>query len=183
MPRGVLCFIFNLRIKENGSITQIHWWLLWSFLLNHEICFFTHITSYILAQLSVVSTTANESILAPFSKQTESSHSPREIGRPTTSHWWLGLAILGFACPDLAADRCPNLNTYKSHRFEWQVKQHKGQCYSNRHIFTTFCILRLTLTQLIVYKHTYTISTNLTLASWKGLLGPHSSVGHTYYSM
>jgi hypothetical protein len=31
------------------------------------------------------------------------------------------------ACPDLAADRCLNSNTYKSHRYASQLKQYKAQ--------------------------------------------------------
>jgi hypothetical protein len=53
---------------------------------KHKVRFFTHITSFMLEQISVVSTAANESILAPLSKQTEPSHSPREIRHLTTSH-------------------------------------------------------------------------------------------------
>jgi hypothetical protein len=91
---------------------------------QHKVRFFTHFTSYILEQLSVVSTTANESILASFSKQTKSSHSPCEIGHPTTSHQWLGLAILGLVCPDLAADSHLDSNTYKSQRYALRLKQY-----------------------------------------------------------
>jgi hypothetical protein len=40
----------------------------------------------ILEYLSGGSTAANESILAPFSKQTESFHSPRGIGRLTDAY-------------------------------------------------------------------------------------------------
>jgi hypothetical protein len=53
---------------------------------EHEICSFTHITSYILEWPGVGSTAVNESILAPFSKQTESFHSPRGIEHLTASY-------------------------------------------------------------------------------------------------
>ncbi len=53
---------------------------------------------YILEQPSIVSTAANESILAPFSKQTESFHSPHEIEHLTTFHAdslaWLAQILL-----------------------------------------------------------------------------------------
>jgi hypothetical protein len=120
MPRGFLWFIFNLRIKNGVSYTHI----LMTFMIvtyEHKVCLFTLITLYTLEQLSVVSTTANESILASLSKQTESFHSPRGIGRPTTSHRWLGLAILSLACPDLAAHRRLNSNTYVNH-----IEMHHG---------------------------------------------------------
>ncbi len=38
----------------------------------------------------------NESILAPFSKQTDFFHSPRGIERLTAFHQWLGLAVLAW---------------------------------------------------------------------------------------
>jgi hypothetical protein len=73
--------------------------LLLSLLIKHKVRFFKHITSFMLEQLSIVSTAANESILAPLSKQTEPSHSPHEIGHLPASHWWLGLAIFKFGLP------------------------------------------------------------------------------------
>jgi hypothetical protein len=91
--------------------------------------FFTHITSYILEKISVVSTATNESILAPLSKQTESFRSPHEIGCPMTSHRRPGLAILSLACLDLAADHRLNSNTYKLHRYASWLKQYKAQHY------------------------------------------------------
>jgi hypothetical protein len=99
MPRWVLWFISNLRIKNGISHTYIHD-CTDHYSSNTKLCsFFTRITSYILEQLSIVSTAANESIPSPLSKQTESSHWPREIGRPKTSHWWLGLAIFKLGLP------------------------------------------------------------------------------------
>ncbi len=119
----------NSIASANSIAPTVYLWLLWSLLFKHKINFFTHVISYIHEQLSVVSTASNVSILAPFSKQTESSHSPREIGRPTTSHWWLSLAILGLACPDLAADCRLNSNTYKSYRYASWLQQYKAQHY------------------------------------------------------
>jgi hypothetical protein len=78
---------------------------------------------YILEQPSIVSTATNESILSPLSKQIESFHSPREVGRPTTSLRWLGLVIVSLACPDLAADQRTISNTYKSYRYTSLLKQ------------------------------------------------------------
>ncbi len=65
----------------------------------------------------VGSTAANESILAPFSKQTESLHSPLGIERLAAFHWSLSLAVFSMAYPDPAADCRPNSNNYKSHRY------------------------------------------------------------------
>ncbi len=74
-----LTVYFNLR-KKMGSVTYILTIVMTVMvLINHKVHFFTHITEHIVKQLSVVSTPVNESILAPFSKQTKSSHSPREI--------------------------------------------------------------------------------------------------------
>ncbi len=68
------------------------------------------IYAYILERLGIVSTATNESILAPLSKQTESSYSPcdlRYLG--CFPRWWLGLTTFSLACPDLAADQSPKL--------------------------------------------------------------------------
>jgi hypothetical protein len=54
--------------------------------LNVKFVSIKHIILYILEQPNVDSTATNEPVLAPLSKQTESFHSPREIGLPTTSH-------------------------------------------------------------------------------------------------
>jgi hypothetical protein len=78
-----------------GSVT--HTYILMAVIIityNHKICSFTHIASYILEELGVGSTTVNESIPAPFSKQTESFHLARGLGRLTASHQWLGLAVI-----------------------------------------------------------------------------------------
>ncbi len=64
-------FIFNLKIKNGVSHAHI---LMIAMIDTHQtqssLPYTTHITSYILEQLSIVSTTANESILDPLSKQT-----------------------------------------------------------------------------------------------------------------
>jgi hypothetical protein len=117
MSRGALWFIFNLQIKNGVSYTHI---LMTVVIVTYQdkVCFFTRITyTYILEQLSLGSIEANESIFAPLSKRTESFHSSCGIGCLTTSRQWLGLAISRLACPDLAADCCPNSNTCKSHRY------------------------------------------------------------------
>ncbi len=74
---------------------------------------------------------------------------------------WLGSFIL--ACPVLAADQCPNSNTYKSHRYTSWLKQ----C---RHTATaTLCILSfilsyfftfftLTTSAVSIYMHIHTSS-------------------------
>ncbi len=91
-------FLLNLRIKKWGQL-HIYIQLLCSLFIKHKVRFYTHITSYKLEQLIIVSTAANESILSPLSKQSESSYSPHEIGCPMTSHQWLGLAILKLGLP------------------------------------------------------------------------------------
>ncbi len=117
------------------------------------------------------STIANESILAPFSKQTESFHAPRGIGLLTASHQWLGLAIFSLACPDLAADCHQNSNTYKSHRYALWLQQYKAQFYGNtenRYVHVhlqPFYILTLDMSKIIIYDYTFTASSNFTLAS------------------
>jgi hypothetical protein len=85
MPGRVLLFIFNLREKKFESVilTFTNCYDCYSL---RQVYLHTHIISHLLEQPSVVSTAANESILAPLSNQTESSHSPHEIGRLTTSH-------------------------------------------------------------------------------------------------
>jgi hypothetical protein len=74
---------------------QLHAYILMTVMIVtywHKNCFFTHITLYILELLSVGSTTANESILAPFSKQTESLHlSCERMPNSFPSMAWLGL--------------------------------------------------------------------------------------------
>jgi hypothetical protein len=129
-PEGSYGLFLTCGEKKMGSVTQICSELLWSLLIKHNVCFFTHITSYILEQLSVVSNAVNESILAPLSKQPESFRSAREIGCPTTSRQWLSLAILSLACPDIADDRRLNSNTSKSQRHTSRLKQYKAHCYS-----------------------------------------------------
>jgi hypothetical protein len=55
---------------------------------------------YILQQPGIVSTAMNESILAPLSKQTESSYSPRDLGTLellSTSVAWLGYFLAWLA--------------------------------------------------------------------------------------
>jgi hypothetical protein len=131
MPRGVLWFIFNLRIKIGVS-------------------------------------------------QTRSFPSPRGIGRLTASHQWLGLAVFSLACPDLAADRHPNSNTFKSHRYTSQLKQCKVQWYcteTDTYIHNFFTFLHLTQAQWYLRLYIHTLSKFHT-GYLKGLLGPHSSVGH-----
>ncbi len=92
--------------------------------VNQHRQFYTHI----LERLGIVSTAVNESILAPLSKPTGFSYSPRDSGPlDCFPHWWLGLAILSLACPDLAADQSPNSRTYKLHRYASQLKEHKTQ--------------------------------------------------------
>jgi hypothetical protein len=61
-------------------------------------------------QLSVVSTAANESILALLSKQTESLYPPCDMRcLDCFPRQWLGLAIFSSACLNLAADQSPKL--------------------------------------------------------------------------
>ncbi len=88
MPSRVLRFIFNLQIEKN-KVSHSH---------NHSV-------TIILERMGIVSTAANESILAPLSKQTESFYSPHDRRcLDYFLYWWLGLAISSLACPDLAAD-------------------------------------------------------------------------------
>jgi hypothetical protein len=98
--------------------------------------------------------------------QTKSFHSPHETGRPTTSHLWLGLAILSLACPDLAADHPPNSNTYKPQTNASRLKQDKAQRYGKqRHKITTFLRSTFNMGTIDNYKYTSMASTNFTLAS------------------
>jgi hypothetical protein len=116
----------------------------------------------------------NESILAPFSKQTESFHSPR-LGRTLRSFPsvpWLGCFSL--SCPDLAADRHPDSNTYKSHWYTSRQRQYRN---SNRHVHSQLSyILHLHKHNWYSWSHIFKYHTG----KLKGLLGPHSSVGHNY---
>jgi hypothetical protein len=86
MPRWVLWFTFNLRKTKMGSVTRIHNYDCYIVTYKLRIRSFTHIASYILELPGVGSTAVNESILASFSKQTESFHSLHGIGRFTASH-------------------------------------------------------------------------------------------------
>ncbi len=162
-----------------GSVTHTYSWLLWALLINTRfVSSHTLLLLYIIEQLSVGSTAANDSILAPFSKQTESFHSPCGIGCLRASHQWLGLAISSLACPDLAADHRPNSKTYKSHRYASRVKQYKAQSYGKLTHTQLFYILMLNMSTINNYKYTPTASLNFTLTSWESLLGPKFSVGH-----
>jgi hypothetical protein len=92
--------IFNLRRKKNilfshshnhMSLQSLH--TMFIFLLTVQTAF-----AYIPEQPGIVSTAANESILAPLSKQTESSYSSRDfealelLPMPVA---WLGYVQLG----------------------------------------------------------------------------------------
>jgi hypothetical protein len=124
--RQVFWFIFNLRIKKNRSVihTIIGYYnrhTQWSF--SCQIVQTVHV--YILEQLGFVSTAAkkNESILAHLSKQTESSCSPHDLGRLNCfPHWWLGLAIFSLTAQILLLIKVPDLNSYKSHRYNITAK-------------------------------------------------------------
>ncbi len=75
-----------------GSVTHILMNCYDNNVANTKVLFSTHIASYILEQLSVVSTAANESILASLTKQTESSPSSQCDGMPNNFPVvaWLG---------------------------------------------------------------------------------------------
>ncbi len=161
-----------------GSFTAIHNYDYYNRYLQHRICSFRHIASYILKQLGVGSTAVNESILEPFSKQT--FHSPHGIERFTTSHQWLGLAVFSLACPDLAVDHCPNASTYKSHSYGSWPKQLGTVLQQRAYTHTTFYIFTLKHKHnwcLLLYIH---IFLNFILASLTGQLGQHSSERHNY---
>ncbi len=80
LPRRDLCFFFTCRKKY--MISYLH---------NHTVTAITAYESYsswlttdnlyILERLRVVSIAANESILAPLSRQTESLHPPHDMSR------------------------------------------------------------------------------------------------------
>jgi hypothetical protein len=77
MPRWVSWFFFNLRKKG-----QLHTYILYfyeHYPLTQKLVT-SHIASYILEKPDVGSTAANEFILAPFSKQIDSFHSPLGTG-------------------------------------------------------------------------------------------------------
>jgi hypothetical protein len=140
MPSQVLRFIFNLQEKKLGK-THICSQLLLLLPINQKVCLFTHITSYILEQPNVVSNAANESILAPLSKQTESSHSPSETGRLTLMAWlgyffqsWLAQILLLITAPTQTL--LNHIYIYTS----WQKqKQYQAQFYSQQtHIHNLF---------------------------------------------
>ncbi len=134
-----------------GSVTHTHTHDCYERYLSTQGLFLHTHYFYIIEQLSVGSTVANDSILAPFSKQTESFHSPCGIGCLRASHQWLGLAISSLACPDLAADHHPNSKTYKSHRYASRVKQYNAQSYGKlTHTHNFFTFLCLTWAQLII---------------------------------
>jgi hypothetical protein len=163
-----------------GSVTRIHNHDCYIVTYKLRIRSFTHIASYILELLGVGSTAAYASILAPFSKQTESFPSPHEIGRFTASHWWLCLAVFFIAW--LA--QISLLITGPTRTLINHIDTHHGwnnyvQCYINGHIHSQlFYILRLNTRTIGIHDYTFT-HLNFILASWKGLLGQHSSVRHT----
>ncbi len=93
MPWQVSRFIFNLRKKSR--ISHLH-----NCTANYKCTYKSYLSwlatdnLYILERINVVTTAANKSILAPFSKQTEPLHPPCELGRfglLPTQKVWLGL--------------------------------------------------------------------------------------------
>ncbi len=132
--------------------------------LIHIIIRFYNSCTYILERLGFVSTAANESILAPFSKQTESFRSQCDMRLLDCFPCrWLGLAIFSLACQILLLIKGPNPITYKSHRYTSHLKQHITQ---HRTIYKLFFA-----------------SSTFTLVSWRGLLGPNTSVRHNNHVM
>ncbi len=77
-----------------------------------------------------------------------------------------------------AADHRPNSNTFKSHRYTSRLK-HLGTLLQQQYIHSRsfLYILILDTSTISIYTYIHTFS-HFTLASWKGLLGPHSSDGH-----
>ncbi len=99
MSRRGLWFIFNLRIKKQYQSFTYQY----SYNNRHtyESIFLINTDNfYILERLGVVSTVANESILAPLLKQTESSFPPSDMRRlDCFPCQWLGLAIFQLGLP------------------------------------------------------------------------------------
>jgi hypothetical protein len=161
MFRQVSWFNFNLQ-KENQfqSFTKSYSYY------NGHTCksFFSTNTNnlYILERLVVVSTATNESILVPLSKQTEYF-----IHQVTWATWVTsnadGLAWLfpAWLAQILLLIKVPNSSTYKSHRYTSQLKQHVAQHSNNTHSYC--CSLHI---------HTGELK--------RPLLGPNTSVGHTF---
>jgi hypothetical protein len=120
MPRWVLWFIFNLRKQKNlqsvirliMSLQLLH--TMFIFLLTVQTAY-----TYILERPGFFSAAVNKSILAPLSKQNESSYSSRDFGDAwTASHasavaWIFQLGLLRSCC----WSKSQILDTYKSHRY------------------------------------------------------------------
>ncbi len=77
VPKRVLLFIFNLRIEKKGIIIYTANYACYII----KLFFLRSVAGslYILEQLNVVSTAANESVLASIPKQTD-SHMPQPHG-------------------------------------------------------------------------------------------------------
>ncbi len=134
MPRQVWWFIFNLQIKNHGiSYTRTHK-LLYRYLLNTKSASLKHIIKYILEQPNVVSIAANESILAPLSKQTMWDRMPYNFPAMTYS----SLAILSLACPNLAALQSLNSNIIKLTDTHHGKNNIRHSATLERHAFTIF---------------------------------------------
>ncbi len=140
MPKQVFQFLFILRIKKKQvSLSQNHTLVQ---LLHTKVIFLLTVQTaytYIFQRLDVVSTSWNKSILAPLAKQTQSSYSPCDFGTlellPTPVAWlrYFQLCLLRSCC----CSKSHILNTYKSHRYTWQLKKHKEQ-HSN-YTYTHSC--------------------------------------------
>ncbi len=127
--------------------------------------FFLHSTAaihvYILEQLGIVSTAANEPILAPL--QSRLSLSTHHVtwnewtASPANGLAWLFSALLAQI---LLLIKVPNSSTSKSHRYLSQLKPHKTQYSNYRHTLSCFPYIFI-------------------LASWKGLLGSNHRVDIT----
>ncbi len=123
-------FIFNLKIKNRVSHAHI---LMIAVIGTHQtqssLPYTTHITSYIL--WAPEHCQHHSKWVHPWSSVKADLVFPLTTWyrSPTTSHRWLGLAILSLACPNLAVDFHLNSNTYESHRYASRLKQHEAQCY------------------------------------------------------
>jgi hypothetical protein len=135
MPRGVLWFIFNLRIKNRLFTYTKHNYTCYILIL---LFFCSAIENlYILERLKCVSIAANESILASIPQQTD-SHLPTMWPRtlPRASHAddlaWLTSAWLAYS---LLQIKVPNSRICKSH---WYTSP-QSNCIQ-RNIFSLFHI-------------------------------------------
>jgi hypothetical protein len=109
-------FIFNLQMKKKVSYKHSHSLAYVYIDTTHYFTFCFTLYTYLSSPALAAPQPMSPSLL---SSQSRLNHSPTTWDRMLSS--FPSIACLGYfsglACPDLAADCCPNSNTYKSHRY------------------------------------------------------------------